>query len=373
MYSINPDNTITPLQKRSFKDLHFSERAHLQEWLAKHSAAFGARPDGAPELLIIQKEFAGFDKTQERLDLLALDRRGHIVVIENKLDDSGRDVTWQALKYAAYCSTLKTDQIVEIYSRYLGKPVDEAREAIAEFMEQGDADELTLNTANSQRIIFVAASFRPEITATALWLLGKGVNITCFQVTPFSKGTDNFLTVEQIIPPPEAADYMIRLAEKSAVEETQSASQSARHIRRRHYWEALMKQWEVAKTIILLNRTPSNENWITISSGTSGVTYALVILRQEVKVQLNFETPGEDRNTRMYHFLNERRLEIEEQFGAPLHWQNTESVKSCRIIQTLPIDTTDPENWPEAIEWQRQRMEALMQTLKPYIPKIAAL
>ena len=58
------------------------------------------------ELLIIQKEFDGFDDTRERLDLLALDKDGNLVIIENKLDDSGRDVVWQALKYASYCASL---------------------------------------------------------------------------------------------------------------------------------------------------------------------------------------------------------------------------------------------------------------------------
>lgn len=48
------------------------------------------------ELLIIQKEFAGFSDTHERLDLLALDKQGSLVIIENKLDDTGRHVTWQA-------------------------------------------------------------------------------------------------------------------------------------------------------------------------------------------------------------------------------------------------------------------------------------
>lgn len=62
------------------------------------------------ELLIIQKEFNGFNDTNERLDLLALDKEGNIVVIENKLDDTGRDVTWQVLKYASYCSTLNKEQ-----------------------------------------------------------------------------------------------------------------------------------------------------------------------------------------------------------------------------------------------------------------------
>ena len=59
------------------------------------------------DLLIIQKEFYGFADTRERLDLLALDKEGRLVVVENKLDDSGRDVVWQALKYVAFCSSLK--------------------------------------------------------------------------------------------------------------------------------------------------------------------------------------------------------------------------------------------------------------------------
>lgn len=45
-------------------------------------------------VLVIQKEFDGFSDTRERSDLLALDKDGDLVVIENKLDDSGNDVTW---------------------------------------------------------------------------------------------------------------------------------------------------------------------------------------------------------------------------------------------------------------------------------------
>ncbi len=83
----------------------FGERSHLQEWLANNPEALGE------EILIIQKEFDGFNDTNERLDLLGLDKQGNLVVIENKLDDTGRDVTWQVLKYASYCSTLKKEQI----------------------------------------------------------------------------------------------------------------------------------------------------------------------------------------------------------------------------------------------------------------------
>src|SRR5690554_8084955 len=94
MFTVNyQTNCISPVGIKTFSELGFTERKHLQEWLAHQSDALGE------ELLIIQKEFDGFDDTRERLDLLALDKDGNLVIIENKLDDSGRDVVWQALKY----------------------------------------------------------------------------------------------------------------------------------------------------------------------------------------------------------------------------------------------------------------------------------
>lgn len=115
MYQIDKTtNSITALSAKPFGALGFNERAHLQEWIAKCPECLGE------ELLIIAKEFDGFDETRERLDLLALDKQGGLVVIENKLDDSGRDVVWQALKYASYCSSLSKSQIVAIHQNCIG-------------------------------------------------------------------------------------------------------------------------------------------------------------------------------------------------------------------------------------------------------------
>ena len=97
MYKIDKaSNNVVKLEERLFKQLSIREREHLQEWIAKNPDMLGE------ELLIIQKEFDGFNDTQERLDLLAVDKKGGLVVIENKLDDTGRNVVWQALKYASY-------------------------------------------------------------------------------------------------------------------------------------------------------------------------------------------------------------------------------------------------------------------------------
>ena len=113
MYKIDrPSNSLQSLQEVSFSSLGFREREHLQEWLAKNPQVLTKKEDTGDELLIIQKEFAGFDETRERLDLLAIDKKGNLVIIENKLDDSGRDVVWQALKCAGYCANLRLESVV---------------------------------------------------------------------------------------------------------------------------------------------------------------------------------------------------------------------------------------------------------------------
>src|SRR5580700_5057859 len=108
-------NSIVSLTTRTFGELGFKERANLQEWIAKTPSCLGE------PLLIIQKEFSGFSDTNERLDLLASDKQGSLLVIENKLDDTGRDVTWQALKYASYCSRLSKEHVRRIYQSFLDK------------------------------------------------------------------------------------------------------------------------------------------------------------------------------------------------------------------------------------------------------------
>ena len=65
-------NRLQPLEEKRFAELGFRERGHLQEWLANLPSALGG------ELLIIQKEFDGFDDTREQLDLLALDKEGRL-------------------------------------------------------------------------------------------------------------------------------------------------------------------------------------------------------------------------------------------------------------------------------------------------------
>ena len=95
-----------------FARLGFQERRDIQEWVAANPSILGE------DLLIIGKEFSDFDRTSERLDLLAVDADGKLVVIELKRDNSGTDAHWQAIKYASYLHRASAEDIVRMLAAY---------------------------------------------------------------------------------------------------------------------------------------------------------------------------------------------------------------------------------------------------------------
>lgn len=360
-------NRIAPVQRRSFADLGFQERAHLQEWLAHAPQALGE------DLLIIQKEFAGFDGTQERLDLLALDATGKLVVIENKRDDSGRGVIWQALRYAAYCSTLTTRQIIDIYRQHLGVDAAEAEARIRAFLgdEMGEEEALTLNPADTQRLILVAAEFRKEVTATALWLLNKRIDIKCIQVIPYQSGEDLYLDVQQLIPTPETGDFMIRLAEKSAEEERGVGDELERYKRRRAYWSALLERAEESGLGLLSGLSPRKTNWLSASCGISGMEYRMIINRSEARVHFEFLRPNPHFNKAMFDFVATRREDLQALFDDAVAWNRKDEHTSSQLVVATTVDFEDQSTWPGIIDWHLTRLQAFEAAMAPLLPELA--
>lgn len=245
-------NRITRLEEKRFGDLNLRERNHLQEWIAHTPDALGE------ELLIIQKEFDGFEDTKERLDLLALDKDGRLVLIENKLDDTGRDVVWQAIKYAAYVSSLSKVQIADIYQQFLDRHHGggNAVERICEFLREDEFEDVVLNSGNTQRVMLIAAHFRREVTAAALWLMGHGIRMQCFTVRPFLHGADLFLDIKQIIPVPEATEFMIGIARKDSEERVTKENAKERHNRRSAFWTKMLERLRNSDVKLYNNSAP---------------------------------------------------------------------------------------------------------------------
>ena len=346
-------NRLHKLERTSFAQAGFTERGHLQEWLATMPDALcEAMNEGEDGLLIIQKEFDGFDGTRERLDLLALDRNGQLVIIENKLDDSGRDVVWQALKYAAYCSSLKKAEIVDIFQRHLDRAGGgDATETIREFLGEDAWEEVVLNAGNDQRIVFIAANFRREVTATVLWLREHGIDARCIRVVPYRFGEEVFVDLQQVIPTPEAADYMIRMAEKGAEEKSAKVVQKDRHEVRLAFWTDLLSALREAGIERWTSISPARGHWINSSFGVSGCTITVVFARHEVRVELSLNRPEQSENKFLFDRLQEQQNELESAFGDDLTWRRMSENKSSLIVSAAPFQGDQRENWPAMIEW----------------------
>ena len=345
MYRINQKtNRIEALKKETFTQLSFKERNHLQEWLCHSPEALGE------DLLIIQKEFSGFDGTRERLDLLALDKEGDLVVIENKLDDSGKDVTWQALKYASYCSKLTKDQICDIYQEYL-KKIEvgaKAEERISEFFEGREYEELLLNQGSKQRIILVAGRFQKEVTSTVLWLMNYGLRIQCFRVSPFSNGQDElFLNVEQILPVADTEELSISIKEKVQDEIAAQESNKTRHKIRLEFWAQFL-QYANQHTLIFQNCSPSKDNWIGIGLGTTGISADLAVSRKYAKVQVYINQGDKVRNKEIFEYFFQRKEELEKEVGlGALGWERKEeNVTSYIKYEDNQYNVFDTSQWP---------------------------
>ena len=364
MFLIDKENNrLTEIEKTTFHDLGFREREHLQEWIVKTPSCLDE------ELLIIQKEFDGFADTSERLDLLALDRSGALVIIENKLDDTGRDVTWQALKYVSYCSTLSKTQIINIYQEYLDKQGKEekAEDRLQDFFDGTSVDEIELNDQD-QRMILVAGNFRKEVTSTVMWMINHNISVKCFKATPYKHGEDLLLDIEQIIPVKESADYFIKMADKA--KESQNVRGKKELYKR--YWAELLAQFATVSDQFQ-NVNPSTDNWLSGGSGVSGITFAFRVTQQHSSVEICIQRGEKETNKRFFDILYAQRDEIEKVFGGNLYWEEPKGEKKIyKISDRLEdVDVSSPDDWEKIKEFQCDAMYRLNEALRTPIQKAA--
>ncbi|REL32986.1 DUF4268 domain-containing protein [Rhodohalobacter sp. SW132] len=361
MYQIDETrNKINRLKEETFSDLGFKEREHLQEWISKDPDCLGE------ELLIIQKEFDGFQDTRERLDLLAIDKQGNLVIIENKLDDSGKDVTWQVIKYASYCSSLSKDDIRSIFQDYLKKSGQEAdaEENLAEFLDKEDFSEVLLNQGAAQRIIMIAAQFRKEVTSTVLWLMNFNIRIQCFKVTPYTFGDQLFLNFDQILPVVDAQEYSISMASKAQEEIATQENLKQRHHIRLEFWRKFLGHVN-RKNSLFSNISPSKENWLGTGIGMSGLSLNMVVSGKYARAELFINRETKEESKTCFDYLYSKKDQIENDFGDSLVWERKDQNKTCRIkAQKDGLSLYDKEDWDEMIEHMSDVGERMEKALR---------
>ena len=359
----------TKINDTKFAALGLRERYDIQEWIADNPSML---EEG---LLIIQKEFDGWNETKERLDLLALDEDGNIVVIENKLDESGSNMVWQALKYVSYCKNMTKDKICDVYQQYLKKydlPGD-AKENLEEHFGK-DYGSINLNRSN-QRIILVARNFCREVTSTVLWLLDYSIDITCIKLTPYEADGRLIVNPEQILPPKDTKDYQIEAAAKKKEESFTSREAKASNKAIKAFWEkALPILNEKAPAFKNIN-TPSYSPWMATGLGKKGggVMLQVWIFKTSAVVEVALSSRDKEYNKNNYNGLLKFRDELDRTFDNKLIWEEKPEQKSSSIYlagQGENYGWSNEEQWGSIIDHLVDGINKIDKEFRPLMKKI---
>jgi alkylated DNA nucleotide flippase Atl1 len=197
----------------SYQAIGAMEVQDVERWIKEEPRMLG------DEFCIVASQFSNWDKSKDRPDLIVLDRNGKLGVVEIKRDQSGRGQDLQAIRYAAYASTLSLDDVVELYRDSRLKENEEsistaqAHQQLADFTVEGNID--VIDDDDQPRIILVAGGFQPGVTSTAIWLRQSfDMDVSCIQIQPYELRGEIVLASTTIIPVPEAAAFEVKVQAK---------------------------------------------------------------------------------------------------------------------------------------------------------------
>lgn len=224
------------LSEQTYSSIGLLERQDLEEWAIEEPRILGE------DLLVITSEFEGFARTRDRLDILALDRAGKLVVVELKRDRADETTDLQAIKYASYCATLTPRQVQEEYQDFWASRRNQSftpkavGKTFAEFLSE-DSDESIITTDNGwadfelddkPRILLAAGSYGIEVTSPVLWLIEEhGMEITCVRIRTYEHRGRILLDSQQVIPIAGAEEYVTKRRKKEQERKTAPRSRRA--------------------------------------------------------------------------------------------------------------------------------------------------
>jgi hypothetical protein len=202
------DNRIEALQETSFQEQGLRERQDMQRLLQGQIHVVD------PEVMVLAEEFGRWDDSRRRIDLLGLDRDARLVVFELKRTVDGGHMELQALRYASMVSRMTFEQAAEAHAGWLAArdSTEDPEKAILDFLGWGEPDEERFG--QDVRIVLVSADFSKELTTSVLWLNERDLDIRCVRMKPYVNDGRVLVDVQQVIPLPEAGEYVVQVREK---------------------------------------------------------------------------------------------------------------------------------------------------------------
>ena len=219
-------STAVPLMKVQLSDAGFMERQHLQEWLVANPEVLG------DDVKIVAIEFdrwqtfAG-DVKKDRLDILAIDSSGRLLIAELKRGQATSHVDLQSLKYAAAVSRFDPETLTQAYQRFLNSRTE--REVTIEEAKQRLEDHidgpLEQETWLQPRIALIAHGFDESVTNTVVWLSEAGLDIALLRYQLYGTSGDPLFVISQMYPTPETEEFILA-PRRDEVEQTKAKAKT---------------------------------------------------------------------------------------------------------------------------------------------------
>lgn len=214
LFTVAGDKAIK-VDRASLTSLDLHERAHLQEWILANPEVIGQ------DTVVITSEFDRWQTSAgapvlDRLDILALDSDGRLVVVELKRDAAPHTIHMQAINYAAMVSRLTTDDVADLYAAWKTKngAVMDRGSALTELETE---HLLSVDGIRSPRIVLIASDFPASVTASVVWLNEQKVDISLIRFRGYQVGDKTAVSFSRLYPVPEVEEFTIgRRADSSA-------------------------------------------------------------------------------------------------------------------------------------------------------------
>lgn len=152
-------------------------------------------------LLVGRQVRTSFDK---RIDLLALDANGSVIIIELKRDKTPRDVVAQAIDYASWVDTLDDAQLVDCYLGFAEKHGLPESSLDAAFQSKFGIPLGDVSLNDSHQIVIVASELDASTERIITYLNDRhGVGINAVFFSAFIDGDKRYLSRAWMIDPQE--------------------------------------------------------------------------------------------------------------------------------------------------------------------------
>ncbi|MBI1927039.1 DUF4268 domain-containing protein [Candidatus Poribacteria bacterium] len=249
-----------------------------------------------------------------RVDLVAEDESGNLVIIENQLEKSDHD--------------------------HLGKLIT------------------YLTAIGAKTAIWIVADPRPEHVGAISWL------------NESSSASFYLVKVEAVRIEDSPPAPLLTLIVGPSEEGPPVVVDKERHIIRHRFWTQLLERAK-QKTKLHTNISPSHDGYIGGSAGKRGLGFWYTVRQHDSRVGLYIDRGTDKENQEIFDVLAKSKVAIETEFGGPLEWGAPEGMKGRWIRKQLSHGGyRDKERWPEIQDAMIDAMIRLEKAFRPYIDKL---